>query len=399
MHPPPPPHVPALTFPPPRHPSHSLYNALLFQCYAQALLPEHKDTIEAAGQLREAVEAKRRAVAELQSQAGEQRLQLTRVRNECASLRRERDDLFDVHAKQLEGIFQELGELGQLARLAGADPESDVLRGGAAGLALPEAALAALDAAGDGAGVGGVGGVRGGRGASAVGLAVAHKADEVLRALSAVQVKAHTAVRAQVDAAEARYGDLAKRYRALYGAYRELRYRFEEGAELLRTQAKESEEAAFVQGGKEKGGKGLGFGLGEEEGGEEGVAVCPHEDDVCGGEVPVPPGEAQLRKDLLASEERALALERKLRALEVVANNNAPAAANASGTPARPPPSLAAPAPATATPPPAAGTLRGTGAGWGAGWARRTAGSATRSSGSRAGPRRRPRWRSGARTN
>ena len=83
-----------------------------------------------------------------------------------------------------------------------------------------------------------------------------------------------------------------RRFRSLYRAYRELRYRFEEGEEV--------------------GGSG-----------QEGGKAVLHEDDICKGDEPAPPGEAHLRKEVLEAEEKIIRLERQLKRQEILAENAA----------------------------------------------------------------------------
>ena len=89
-----------------------------------------------------------------------------------------------------------------------------------------------------------------------------------------------------------RYGDLTRRFRALYRAYPELRYRFEEGE---------------VSGG----------GVGDASFSGADPKVVMHEDDICKGDEPMPPGEALLRKEILEAEEKIIKLERQAKRQEI----------------------------------------------------------------------------------
>ncbi|QDZ21481.1 kinesin [Chloropicon primus] len=204
-------------------------------------------------------------VQELQSEASDLRRELDRLRNDLSLLRLDRDGEQESHVKQLEGLFQEVSELNRFVRLSYTDPESEVVK--ARGITSP--------------------------------TALSEKSEELLQALEDVQVKRHKTLRTELESVQQRYGDLSRRFRALYRAYRELRYRFEEGEEL----GSSSTDAV----------------AGQAEGGH----VVMHEDDICKGDEPLPPGEAHLRKEILEAEEKIIKLERKLKRQEIMLENTA----------------------------------------------------------------------------
>ena len=157
-----------------------------------------------------------------------------------------------------------MSELNRFVRLSYTDPESEVVK--ARGIASP--------------------------------AALSDKSEELLQALEDVQVKRHKTLRAELESVQQRYGDLTRRFRSLYRAYRELRYRFEEGEDL--------------------GSGGQGAGAGAEAG-----HVVMHEDDICKGDEPLPPGEAHLRKEVLEAEEKIIKLERRVKRQEILLENAA----------------------------------------------------------------------------
>lgn len=186
----------------------------------------------------------------MQSDASDLHRELDRLRNELSVMRLERDQAQEVHVKQLEGLFQEVSELNKFVRLSYTDPESDIVK--ARGITNPQA--------------------------------LSEKSDELLKALEDVQIRQHKSLRMELESVQQRYGDLARRFRALYRSYRELRYRFEEGEEIGQSD-------------------------GSPNGGHT-AHIVMHEDDICKGDEPLPPGEAHLRKEILEAEEKIIRLER-----------------------------------------------------------------------------------------
>ncbi len=218
---------------------------------------EYESAVTENKSLQSEVSQKATKIEELQSDASDLHRELDRLRNELSLMRLERDQAQENHVKQLEGLFQEVSELNRFVRLSYTDPDSEVVK--ARGIASPHA--------------------------------LSEKSEELLKALEDMQIRQHKSLRTELESVQQRYGDLARRFRSIYRAYRELRYRFEEGEEIASSPNGHAH-------------------------------VVMHEDDICKGDEPLPPGEAHLRREILEAEEKIIKLERQLKKQEFLSSQS-----------------------------------------------------------------------------